>query len=368
MKITLPVAYEYEVRLLKSKVGKKEDGIACSLEEFELASYSSLDVHLVAEWRQSWKRDGRVTNHGLNTKSSGDFARDLASNRALARLVLIDGKFHAPMHYERTIFNKPIMAADLIDLMSEEKKTVFNIFGSTTEGTLWHFRTADLIDRSGFEREGEKALEAVLPETHLREITKNDLEANKAKIRTHLNRMAAVDGVIFVEVPEPCIAVEVNDKSVTMTLQVRRDDASDGTLYFPLTDYEAANDHFVANKEGKETVVRKVADLQVFIPEALNANHERDEFLRCARNMIDGVGDDLRRLPKEVGGRWYDLRDLYDQLHASSSEDDLDRLQEAVLNLAAEISNQSDISENVREQAEIGRQLTERWQQRPLGI
>jgi hypothetical protein len=364
MKIKLPVPYQYDVRLLRSK-NKTQEEMACAVEEFDIPSYSSQDVHLVAEWHQVWRSEARLSGKGTLLAPTDDWAKDLEADRHVARLVLIDGKFHAPLRVNTMFRSKPLLANELIKLMWDEDLKSQGIFGNH-HTMLWNWQAGRRLRESGYEVEGDTAFAAVPEVTRFREIISSSYEAKVVETRDLLKPLKAIDGVIFVEVEEPCIAVHVTSDAITMKIGKRDEDASETTQFFSLADASSADDYFAENRSGKNAI-RQVEATRVLISEALQADMEQEEMLRSVQNLIHSFGGHLFDLPKDIASVWYDLRDLHRDCRATDDET-LEKLKEAALNLTETINNHPDVSEEIREIGQIGASLAARWELRPVSL
>lgn len=360
MKVNLPVPYEFKVRLLKSRAGRSEDDMACSVEEFEIPSFSSADVHLVAEWRQSWRRDGRVRKDGDILPSSGDWAADFRTNASLARLALIDGKFYSPLRYTAALTARPLLIEDLADVFAKDPKT-HTVMGDCLH-PLFYGKYRRALKDIGF-----KSLAApITPDLRFREIIENHHEDARIAMLRWLQSVAVVDGVVFTQIAEPCIAVDVRADKKTIYIDEGRDSASEATTFFSLSDYEAAVDFYDNVTPGKSEVLRRVADVRVYVPHVLTNKIEETELLRSVRQLIEDVRHHLGDLPGDIAPYWYRLRDLNKEANATASETKLDRLKEAALDLSAAINNHAATSDDVKALSDIGIRLSERWELRPL--
>jgi hypothetical protein len=364
MKIELPVPYEYKVRLIRSKNGKTEDEMACSMETFEIPDYSSVDVHLVAEWRQGWRKDRHIPTRQVQP-SSGNWNQDFQADPHLARLALIDGKLHAPLHINSQFRSAPLLTHDLIPLMASQNMATASIFGDH-HSKLWNFQVGKDLQDSGFKTTGETAFTAIPEETRNRTVIESGLENKRAQMNSMLKSLVIVDNVVFVAVEEPCIAVEITKDSATIKIKKWDDDAYADTQLFSLADFDAANEYFLTNRIGK--ITRQVDAARVFITEVLKSNVEQDELLRSVDNFIGCFDGHLFELPKDIAVEWYTLRDLHRSCGSNASEEQLDTLKEVALNLTAAINNNGTVSSDVKDIAALGATLAERWELRPMSI
>jgi hypothetical protein len=366
MRIQLPVPYDYTVRLLRSKNGKTERWEACALDEFDIPSYSSMDVHLVAEWRQAWKADRHIMAGRKTEPSAGNWGQDFQADPYIARLVLIDGKMHAPLHLETKHRSTPLMANNLINLMTLDGLSSSGIFGSH-HSMLWNWQSTKKVRDTGFSLEGEEAFKPIKEDLHLREVIESGYETKRAQMNTMLKELVIVDDVIFIAVEEPCIAVEIR-KGHGSTIKIAKwdDNAWGDTQLFSLSDFDAANEYFLANRTGK--ITRQLDAAQVLIPEALRSGVDQKELLRSLDLFIGAFREHLYDLPAELATQWYTLRDLYRTLGSEQSEDALEKLKDAALDVTAGLNNYASSNDELKTIATLGATLSERWELRPMSI
>jgi hypothetical protein len=186
-------------------------------------------------------------------------------------------------------------------------------------------------------------------------------------MNTMLKELVIVDDVIFIAVEEPCIAVEIREgHGSTIKIAKWDDNAWGDTQLFSLSDFDAANEYFLANRTGK--ITRQLDAAQVLIPEALRSGVEQKEMLRSLELFIGAFREHLFDLPSELATQWYTLRDLYRTLGSEQSEDALEKLKDAALDVTAGLNNYASSNDELKTIATLGATLSERWELRPMSI
>lgn len=363
MKITLPVPYEMNVRLEKSRVGRTEQVLACTSHTFEVDDHSSLDVHLVAEWQQAW--NGALVE-GWTPKASRNWLDDFKNDSALSRLIMIDGSFYSPLKVNWSGRHQVVSTtAEDIATPAWKIESIQTITGSYLH-SLWYGEHPNLMSRGNFWEQFESLGRYEEPDLRFRTILESQEERMKLAVARWLKQFAIVDGLLWARIEEPVIGVFVLKDTVRMKVTDKRESAnSENTSYFSFNDFDSAFDHFMTNVSGR-TAIQEISDLKVLMPEAFRMRVEAQELLKSTSYLLETIKPMLADLPSDVAPFWYALRDTRAGCTSLSSDDEMEQLKERTLDLAAAINNHPNAPAALKQMSSFSNQLVDRWDLRPL--
>jgi hypothetical protein len=362
MKVTLPLAYMIGFRSSRGAKSPPAPVHVWKNADFDIASYGSVDVHLVAEWRQAY---GKATLEA-GPQRVGSWKSDLANDGSLARLVKIDGQFYLPV---RGVGQGGFGVGSIgmfADTLAED------IYRTKTKYALGDQQLSDL----GYYRlrQAQWTPNAAgtegSPDLRGKAIDFDEYEVEHRNLRAVLATMAFVDGVLFHQVSEPVIviAVSVHDGVETAALKIgyRRDYAwPSREIYFPLRQFELARRHLEEN--WPDSVANaKVSDLAIFIQEVLSPDMEQAEAERGISHFVEETGDILRFLDKEAADIWFELRDVLRAHPDGLDIETIDEMSAKIVAFTKKVERTEDLADGKKETLRFGRMLTERWQLRMI--
>lgn len=181
-----------------------------------------------------------------------------------------------------------------------------------------------------------------------------------------------VDGVMFCEVGEPVLVVQVirdgQHERAALLIDTPKEYAwPSREMYFPLTELEAAERHM--QDYWPDSCRTRVGSMKVLVPEALDTDIERQEAERSIRYFIEHSGKVLRHVSKEASGFWYDARDFLKGKETSLPERDVDHLLGQVKEFLQRVDPAgNDFDDEERFILRFGRIFIERWEFRPLVV
>lgn len=365
MKIQLPVPYQIEARINRSRINRTEEVLACVRGEFHVRDTSSMDVHLVAEWQQKWDRSIHAE---WKPRATGNWLSDFHGDRNLSRLVMIDGSFYSPIKADFPNDPGKPYTVENLHTPSWQVQNVRNVIGRDF-GAFWEGEYANLMCRGDFWNSPDASAPFPPPDMTNKTEISNRRSEMEASIQRWLERFVVIDGLLWTKIAEPVIGVFATKNSVEMKITERRDSANSYTTsYFSLKDFQSAYDHYhecLSSVPGRPASM-EVADLRIHMPAAFQMNIETTELIKSATQLLETTEPFLGKMPADLAPFWFSLRDILATCSASSSETDLTKLGDSVLVLHDAVSQHHSATAPLKQACVIALPAAQRWELRPI--
>lgn len=364
MKIEVPVPSLMKLRINRSRTDRTEEFKACTTEAFELAEHSSVDVHLVAEWRQAWAKIAR--DPSIVPAQQDGWSEAFAADPELMRLVMIDGAYYSPLKCTIRGSVPEFLRTENLSQVMAEAYDVYDYSGQNMNG-FWYGIYKKLVGESGFVRHAGDVGQPVLPDMKGKTLVEESAGKVREGIISRLATMASIDGMVWARVNEPMLVLNFHDEQASIrvaevgTLMT----APDRAVAFSISDYGNAVEFVEANFP-ERVLKRQIDEPQVFAPKAFGTDIERDELLRCVEYMVEYAAQHLKILPQKAGNAWYVLRDLHEEFGENPDGTALDNMSAAARDFAIEMSAGSFKEKLLKDLGPTGMMLTERWALRPV--
>jgi hypothetical protein len=306
--ITLPVPYTINATKGGGKAQKKQNFAGVDTCEFSIVEHSHQDVVVVGRWRQRFGPTTPFTDKPTVADHDG-WRQHFEADGAFNQMILIDGKLYSPLRSldrEGEVLVTFDRFRDLVQAGPDDRR-----FISAGALGLTHFGGYGYRQQIAKTSYLESGLQPSEQSTEGWKRQNDTREREVWNMKVALGRVAVVDGMIWEQVAEPVITVEVkNDGAASLYLQGESDYFNPLTRFaFSLCDYDFANQFFEDNFTDLQRM-RYVNDVVVEAPQALKSSREALELRRSIDAFMTSIETYLPDLSRSTGLSWHKAKGL----------------------------------------------------------